>query len=89
MSLMMKHVRKPKDASYARIVLARYRLGMKAGGAIRGVRIIAGADSCPACRAAAQTVYMPDEAPLIPIQECTHPQGCRCAYTPVMTYQDQ
>jgi hypothetical protein len=87
MEWLNDHVRRPKDASYAGRVLERYRLGMRAHGAIRGVRIIAGSDSCPACRALARGVYSPDEAPIIPIAGCTHPDGCRCAYRAVMTYE--
>jgi hypothetical protein len=88
MSWIRDHVRTPKDPDYARRVLGRYRLGMKAGGAIRGVRVLSGPDSCPACRAMAQGVYTPDEAPRIPLAECTHPAGCRCAYTAVMAYEE-
>jgi hypothetical protein len=89
MSWITSHVRRPKDPSYAKRVLDRYRLGMKAGGAIRGVRVLAGADSCAACRAAAQGEYLPNEAPIIPIAGCTHPEGCRCAYAPVMDYDER
>jgi len=88
MKWMKRHVRTPKDANYAQRVLDRYRLGIKAHGAIRGVRIIAGPDSCPACKSAADGVYQPDTAPIIPIAGCTHSEGCRCAYTAVMTYQE-
>jgi hypothetical protein len=84
---LRNHVRHPKDASYARRILDRYRLGMKAHGEIRGVRIVTGPDSCPTCRAHAEAVYHPDDAPIIPIAGCTHAEGCRCAYSPTMTYE--
>lgn len=87
MQWLQDHVRTPKDAGYARRVLDRYRLGMKAHGAIRGVRIVGGPDGCPTCRAYTETVYHPDDAPLIPIAGCTDPGGCRCTYQPVMTYE--
>ncbi|RME44079.1 MAG: hypothetical protein D6791_13995 [Chloroflexi bacterium] len=87
MRWIREHVRRPKDADYARRVLDRYRLGIRAGGAIQGVRVITGSDSCPTCRALAGEIYQPDEVPVIPIQGCTHPEGCRCAYTAVMTYE--
>ncbi|MER3403834.1 MAG: hypothetical protein C4289_00535 [Chloroflexota bacterium] len=86
MKWLRTYVRTPKDASYSARVLEHYRLGMRARGAIRGVRILTGSDSCPVCRAYAGTVYHPDEAPVIPIAGCTHPQGCRCAYIAAMTY---
>ncbi len=89
MNWLREHVRGPKDADYARRVLERYRLGMRARGAIKGVRVVTGTDSCPSCQALADTVYHPDDAPILPFSECTHPEGCRCAYSPVMTYEDR
>ena len=88
MNWIREHVRTPKDAEYAQRVLDRYRLGMRARGSIRGVRIITGPDSCAACRAHEGREYHPDEAPIIPIEGCTHPEGCRCAYSAVMTYEE-
>jgi len=88
MKWLKDHIRQPKDAHYAKKVLDAYRLGMKARGAIRGVRIVTGPDSCPTCQALAGKVYHPDEAPIIPIAGCTHPQGCCCAYSAVMTYEE-
>jgi hypothetical protein len=87
MKWLKDHVRRPKEAGYAKRVLDAYRLGIKAHGAIRGVKIMTGPDSCLTCQSFANSVYSPDEAPLIPIAGCTHPEGCRCAYTPVMTYE--
>jgi hypothetical protein len=75
---------KPKPPNYAEKTLAAYRLGMKAKGSIRGVRVLVAEDSCPACRALAEAEYTPDNAPILPLAECRHPSGCRCAYTPVM-----
>lgn len=83
---LREHVRTPKDHTYAQKVLDRYRLGIKAKGAIRGVRIITGSDSCPICKAHEGQTYDPDCAPMIPIPGCTHTKGCRCAYSPVMDY---
>ena len=59
-------------------------MGIKAGGAIRGVRVLVSEDSCPACRALAETTYIPDNAPVLPLASRTHAGGCCCAYTPVM-----
>jgi hypothetical protein len=75
---------KPKPANYAEKTLTAYRLGMKAKGAIIGVRVLVSEASCPTCRAMADQVYTPDTAPHLPHAGCTHPEGCRCAYTPVM-----
>jgi hypothetical protein len=86
MSWIHEHVRGAKAQGYATRVLARYRLGMKAGGAIQGVRVITGTESCSACVALAGKVYDPDEAPLIPVDNCVTPGGCHCAYAAVMAY---
>jgi hypothetical protein len=82
-------VRKPKDAEYAKIVLDRYRLGIKAHGEIRGARIIPGSEQCEKAMSVAGKTYLPDDAPLIPIQGCSLPGGCCCSYTPVMKYEPQ
>jgi hypothetical protein len=86
MTWMRDHVRGAKAQDYATRVLARYRLGMKAGGAIQGVRVITATESCSTCLALADKVYDPDDAPLIPIDDCVTPGGCRCAYGAVMAY---
>lgn len=84
-SWIHQHARlKRKPANYAEKTLAAYRLGMRAKGAIVGVRVLAADDSCPTCRALAEQVYTPDNAPTLPHAGCSHPEGCRCAYGPVM-----
>jgi hypothetical protein len=82
-------VRKPKDDAYAKIVLDRYRLGIKAHGEIRGARIIPGSVECETAMSVSGKTYLPDDAPIIPIQACTLSGGCRCSYTPVMNYEPQ
>lgn len=78
-----------KPENYAEKTLAAYRLGMKAGGSIRGVSIQVGADSCPAAQALpAGKVYQPDEAPHLPLPGCPQGRHCKCTYRPVMTYQE-
>jgi hypothetical protein len=84
-SWIQQHARsKRKPADYAEKTLAAYRLGLRAKGAIVGVRVLAAPDSCPECRALGDQIFSPDDAPRLPHAACTHPQGCRCAYTPVM-----
>jgi hypothetical protein len=84
-SWIQQHARsKRKPADYAEKTLAAYKLGMRAKGAIIGVRVLAAPDSCPECRALGDQVYSPDDAPRLPHAACTHAEGCRCAYTPVM-----
>jgi hypothetical protein len=85
--LKIHHARtKPDD--YARKTLAAYALGMRAGGSIRGVRIQTAEQSCPAARALpAAEIYLPDEAPLIPLPACDRAETCPCVYRPVMSYE--
>jgi hypothetical protein len=47
------------------------------------VRIMANRDCCPTCRAA-EGAYEFDEAPELPLEGCSHPDGCRCSYAPVL-----
>lgn len=41
-------------------------------------------DACPACQAV-QGTYAKGEAPLLPVEGCSHPAGCRCFYQPLLT----
>ena len=76
-----------KTDDYAEKTLAAYRLGMKAGGSISGVRIVVGEDCCRVAKAlSSEDIYTPEEAPRLPLSECTLGNKCRCAYRPVMTY---
>jgi MoaA/NifB/PqqE/SkfB family radical SAM enzyme len=88
MGWLRKHTSYPKRSDYAQRVINRYRLGMRARGAIRGIKIITAPDSCPICQSLAGTVYQPDTTPVIPIEQCSSPQGCRCNYSPLMTFED-
>jgi hypothetical protein len=87
MTWLRDHFRKSATSDSGERAIAGYRLGIKAGGSIRGVRVIAGPDSCSACRALEGTVYQLDSVPALPVEACRHPDGCRCAYRPVMTYE--
>ena len=39
--------------------------------------------TCSYCKAAAG-IYPINKVPLLPIQDCSNPKGCRCTYTPVV-----
>jgi hypothetical protein len=81
-----KSMEKPEN--YAEKTLAQYRLGMKAKGAIVGVAISIDEDCCAACQELDPTkVYHPDEAPHLPLPDCTKGRRCGCVYRPVMRYQ--
>lgn len=84
------HQEMEKPDNYAEKSLAAYRLGMKAKGAIIGVRIHVDDSCCAAVRALPpDAVYHPDDAPPIPLPDCPLGRACRCVYRPVMAYERQ
>lgn len=77
---------KPPD--YAEKTLAAYKLGLRAKGSIAGVRIVVGGDGCATARALPpEAIYHPDDAPRLPLADCTQGASCRCVYRPVMAYE--
>jgi hypothetical protein len=77
-----------KAPDYAEKTLAAYRLGMKAKGSIRAVRIEIDPEGCAASRTLdADAEYLPDDAPLMPLPDCDKGLCCRCVYRPVMAYE--
>lgn len=83
-----QEMEKPPD--YAEKTLAQYKLGMRAKGSIAGVRIVRDKNGCDACRRLdPETVYHPDEAPHLPLPQCTKGNRCQCVYRPVMAYEDK
>jgi len=77
-----------KEPDYAVKTLAAYRLGMKAKGPIVGVVVQPALNCCDAAqRLPAGKVYHPDQAPLLPLSDCSQGRRCGCVYRPVMTYQ--
>lgn len=77
-----------KAPDYAEKTLAAYRLGIKAKGSIRGVRVVVDEEGCPASRTLdTDAEYDPDNAPPLPLPDCAKGLDCRCVYRPVMTYE--
>lgn len=89
MNWLREHFHTTRDARTQQRALDRYRMGKRAGGAIRGVRVYAGHDGCLECRALTGVVYSLDDAPPLPHPGCLSPGGCRCVYRPVMTYESE
>jgi len=82
------HKEMEKPENYAEKTLAQYRLGMKAKGSIVGVAIVVDENGCEACQKLDSTaVYHPDDAPHLPLPDCTKGRKCGCVYRPMMTYQ--
>jgi hypothetical protein len=67
-----------RPASEHRESLERIRSGLATK-----VRILASDDSCPVCKAF-EGAYEFDKAPELPLEGCSHPNGCRCHYEPVL-----
>lgn len=77
-----------KSPDYAQKTLAAYKLGMKAKGSIAGVRIRIDPHGCEQCQKLDPVaIYHPDEAPYLPLPECSRADACQCVYRPVMNYQ--
>ncbi len=51
--------------------------------AVKAIRIIVNRDACAACMYVEGT-YPPDQVPLLPVPDCSHPLGCRCYYEPLL-----
>ncbi len=47
------------------------------------INVISFEDSCPACQAI-QGTYPKDQAPKLPVEGCSHENGCRCFYQPFL-----
>ena len=76
-----------KDPAYAEKTLAAYRLGMRAKGSIAGVLIQPAQNCCEAARQLPEgNIYHPDEAPRLPLPDCSQGRHCACVYRPVMSY---
>jgi hypothetical protein len=48
------------------------------------IRLVVAHDCCPACLEIAGT-YHKEQAPDLPVEGCSHPQGCRCFYEPLLS----
>jgi hypothetical protein len=82
------HQKTEKSDNYAEKTLAAYRLGIKAGGSIIGVRVEVNPGCCEkAKQIPPDKVYHPDEAPHLPLANCPHGNRCQCVYRPVMKYE--
>jgi hypothetical protein len=52
------------------------------------VRIHVDETGCTASKSLDQSAeYLPDDAPILPLDGCTKGSHCRCVYRPVMSYE--
>jgi hypothetical protein len=47
------------------------------------LRLVVSHDSCPACQALEGT-YQKDKLPTLPVAGCSHANGCRCFFEPML-----
>ena len=57
---------------------------LRANDRVSLIRVSVAHNCCPVC-AEAQGAYPKAEVPALPIEGCSHAQGCRCFYEPVLT----
>lgn len=55
----------------------------QANSRVYAVHVASGEDACPACLAI-QGTYDKDKVPVLPVEGCSHPQGCLCFYQPLL-----
>jgi hypothetical protein len=67
------------QSSTSKVALKR----MKSNPRIRAVRVSVADDACPYCYGLLNT-YPKDAVPDLPHQGCSHENGCRCFYEPVL-----
>lgn len=51
---------------------------------VQSLRLAVSTDCCPACRKMEGT-YSKDDVPTLPLKGCSHENGCRCFYEPMLT----
>jgi len=56
---------------------------MRANPRVKYIVIVVPEDACPACQNLTGT-YPKDKVPLLPIEACSHPLGCRSYYLPYL-----
>lgn len=50
---------------------------------VTAIRISVSKDCCPTCLKV-EGVYAKHALPALPVPGCSHPQGCRCHYAPIL-----
>lgn len=51
---------------------------------VKLIRVAVSADCCPVCQKLDGT-YEKQDAPVLPANGCSHENGCRCFYEPILT----
>ncbi len=56
---------------------------MRANPRVKYIVVVVPEDACPACQNLTGT-YPKDQVPRLPVEECSHPLGCRSYYLPYL-----
>jgi hypothetical protein len=57
---------------------------LQANPRVSAIRVLIQDDCCPTCQKAYGT-YAKNDVPKLPVEGCSHENGCRCFYAPVLT----
>lgn len=71
------------EEDWAKSPAAQALTRIQANPRVKYVVVIAPADACPQCQNLTGT-YPKDKAPRLPLEECSHPLGCRAFYLPYL-----
>lgn len=71
------------DAGWESSPAAKALIELQANDRVKYIVVIAPADACPACQQLVGT-YSKNEVPRLPVDECSHPLGCRAFYMPYL-----
>ena len=68
------------EFSKTAVALKKFRLNPR----VKSVRVTVSYDACSHCSELLRT-YSKDEVPALPHEGCSHENGCRCFYEPVLS----
>jgi hypothetical protein len=68
-----------KDFSKTALTLRKFQENPR----VNMVHVITHEDACPTCQEI-QGTYPKDKAPILPVEGCSHENGCRCFYQPLL-----
>lgn len=56
---------------------------MQANPRVKAIHVFVQDDCCPTC-AKVKGSFAKDNVPPLPVEGCSHPNGCRCFYAPIL-----
>lgn len=77
------HINSRSNADWENSAAAKALVRLQANPRVKYIVIAAPDDACPACQQLTGT-YQKDQVPHLPVDECSHPLGCRAFYLPYL-----